>query len=162
MKNKLSVFYLCFFLCLVAIMVVCNSNLNEEKEAQLSMISKTNPTPINLSSPPNQSDPTSKKIKEEVESIDSIYDVAVIKGKDKILVAYKVKHLRRFHMKAIEKEVNDKLEKKFPDEDFTVSSDYKIFLEAVRLGEKLKDPSYPDKKAKKELERIIGLSKELK
>ncbi|HVH95871.1 MAG TPA: YhcN/YlaJ family sporulation lipoprotein, partial [Bacillus sp. (in: firmicutes)] len=154
--------YLYFLLCLVAIMVGCNSNLDEEKEAQLSMISKTNPTPINLSSQPNQSNTTSKKIKEEVESIDSIYDVAVIKGKDKILVAYKVKHLRRFHMKTIEKEVNDKLEKKFPDEDFTVSSDYKIFLEAVRLGEKLKDPSYPDKKAKKELERIIGLSKELK
>jgi|SRR3954447_10377759 Sporulation lipoprotein YhcN/YlaJ (Spore_YhcN_YlaJ) len=162
MKNKQSVFYFYFLLCLVAIMVGCNSNLDEEKEAQLSMISKTNPTPINLSSQPNQSNTTSKKIKEEVESIDSIYDVAVIKGKDKILVAYKVKHLRRFHMKTIEKEVNDKLEKKFPDEDFTVSSDYKIFLEAVRLGEKLKDPSYPDKKAKKELERIIGLSKELK
>ena len=162
MKNKQSVFYLYFFLCLVAIMVGCNSNLDEEKEAQLSMISKTNPTPINLSSQPNQSNTTSKKIKEEVESIDSIYDVAVIKGKDKILVAYKVKHLRRFHMKAIEKELNDKLEKKYPDEDFTVSSDYKIFLEAVRLGEKLKDPSYPDKKAKKELDRIIGLSKELK
>ena len=162
MKNKQSVFYFYFFLCLVAIMVGCNSNLDEEKEAQLSMISKTNPTPINLSSQPNQSNTTSKKIKEEVESIDSIYDVAVIKGKDKILVAYKVKHLRRFHMKAIEKEVNDKLEKEYPDEDFTVSSDYKIFLEAVRLGEKLKDPSYPEKKAKKELDRIIGLSKELK
>jgi hypothetical protein len=162
MKNKQSVFYFYLLLCLVAIMVGCNSNLDEEKEAQLSMISKTNPTPINLSSQSNKSNTTSKKIKEEVESIDSIYDVAVIKGKDKILVAYKVKHLRRFHMKTIEKEVNDKLEKKFPDEDFTVSSDYKIFLEAVRLGEKLKDPSYPDQKAKKELERIIGLSKELK
>ena len=162
MKNKQSVFYLYFFLCLVAIMVGCNSNLDEEKEAQLSMISKTNPTPINLSSQPNQSNTTSKKIKEEVESIDSIYDVAVIKGKDKTLVAYKVKHLRRFHMKAIEKELKDKLEKEYPDEDFTVSSDYKIFLEAVRLGEKLKDPSYPKKKAKKELDKIINLSKELK
>ena len=162
MKNKQSVFYFYFFLCLVAIMVGCNSNLDEEKEAQLSMISKTNPTPINLSSQPNQSNTTSKKIKEEVESIDSIYDVAVIKGKDKILVAYKVKHLRRFHMKAIEKELKDKLEKEYPDEDFTVSSDYKIFLEAVRLGEKLKDPSYPDTKAKKELDKIINLSKELK
>ena len=162
MKNKQSVFYLYIFLCLVAIMVGCNSNLDEKKEAQLSMISKTNPTPINLSSQPNQSNTTSKKIKEEVESIDSIYDVAVIKGKDKILVAYKVKHLRRFHMKAIEKELKDKLEKEYPDEDFTVSSDYKIFLEAVRLGEKLKDPSYPEKKAKKELNKIINLSKKLK
>ena len=39
-------------------------------------------------------------------------------------------------MKKIEKEVNDILEKKYPDEDFIVSSDYKIFLEADRLGRK--------------------------
>ena len=43
-------------------------------------------------------------------------------------------------MKKIEKEVNEMLEKKYPDEDFIVSSDYKIFLEAVQIEEKLKDP----------------------
>ncbi len=162
MKSKKTVFHIYIFFCIVAIMVGCNSKLDEEKEVQLSLINETNPNPINLMAQPSQEKFISKRIKKEVQSIDSIYDVAVIKGKDKVLVAYKVKHLQRFHMKAIEKKVNDKLEKKYPDEDFTVSSDYKIFLEAVRLGEKLKDPSYPKKKAKKELDRIINLSKELK
>ena len=161
MKNKQTVLYIYLFLSIVAILVGCNSKLNDEKQAKWSLINQTNPTPINLTSQPTQGS-SSKNIKEDVQSIDSIYDVAIIKGKEKTLVAYKVKHLQRFHMKAIEKEVNAKLEEKYPDEDFTVSSDYKIFLEAVRLGEKLKDPKYPKKKAKKELNRIIGLSKELK
>ena len=161
MKNKQTVLYIYLFLSIVAILVGCNSKLNDEKQAQLSLINQTNPTPINLTSQSTE-ESSSKNIKEDVQSIDSIYDVAIIKGKEKTLVAYKVKHLQRFHMKAIEKKVNDKLEEKYPDEDFTVSSDYKIFLEAVRLGEKLKDPKYPEKKAKKELNRIIGLSKELK
>ena len=161
MKNKQTVLYIYLFLSIVAILVGCNSKLNDEKQTQLSLINQTNPTPINLTSQPTQ-ESSSKNIKEDVQSIDSIYDVAIIKGKEKTLVAYKVKHLQRFRMKVIEKEVNAKLEEKYPDEDFTVSSDYKIFLEAVRLGEKLKDPKYPEKKAKKELDRIIELTKEFK
>jgi len=161
MKKKQSVFSIYILLCLVAIMVGCNSNLDEEKEAQLSLINKTNPTPINLSSNSHSKGTSVKDIEEDVQSVEDIYDVAVIRGKEETLVAYKVKHLQRFHMKKIEKEVNTKLEKKYPDENFIVSSDYKIFLEAVRLGEKLKDPSYPEKKAKKDLDRIILLKKEL-
>ena len=53
------------------------------------------------------------------------------------------------------------MRKSIPDEDFIVSSDYKIFLEAVKLGEKMKDISYPEEKGKEELERIIQLKKEL-
>jgi|tagenome__1003787_1003787.scaffolds.fasta_scaffold20200413_1 hypothetical protein len=161
MKIKKTVYCIYIFLFVVAIMVGCNAKLDEEKETKLSLINQTNPTPMNLMSQPSKG-ASSKNIKEDVQSIDEIYDVAVIKGKDKTLVAYKVKHLQRFHMTGIEKEVNKKLEKKYPDENFTVSSDYKIFLEAVRLGEKMKDPSYPEKKAKKELDKIINLSKELK
>ena len=63
--------------------------------------------------------------------------------------------------KKIEKDVQSRLEKKYPDDEFVVSSDYKIFLEAVRLGEKMKDPNYPKKKAKQELDQIILLKKEL-
>jgi hypothetical protein len=161
MKSKQTILFIYLFLSIVAIMVGCNSKSNDEKQAQLSLINQTNPAPINLTSQPTQ-ESSSQNMKEDVQSIDSIYDVAIIKGKEKTLVAYKVKHLQRFRMTAIEKKVSTKLEEKYPDEESTVSSDYKIFLEAVRLGEKLKDPKYPEKKAKKELNRIIGMSKELK
>ena len=71
-----------------------------------------------------------KNIKKDVEHLDYIYDVAVIKGENEDLVVYKVKHFQRFQMKKIEKEVNEILEKRYPEENFIVSSDYKIFLEA--------------------------------
>ena len=64
-------------------------------------------------------------------------------------------------MKKIEKEVNEILEKRYPDENFIVSSDYKIFLEAYRLGKKMEDPNFSKKDAQKRLEEIIKLKKEL-
>lgn len=101
------------------------------------------------------------KVKKDIQSLDEIYDVAVIKGKKDTLVAYKVKHMKRFGMKRIEKAINKKLEENYPDEDFIVSSDFKIFIEAVELSEKMKDPSYPEEKAEKQLQRIISLKKEM-
>ena len=69
--------------------------------------------------------------------------------------------MQRFRMKDIEKKLNAMLEKRYPDENFVVSSDYKIFLEAIKLGKKMEDPNFPKKKANEELNKIIKLKKEL-
>ncbi|MDE3838245.1 sporulation protein [Bacillus methanolicus] len=131
-----------------------------EKESSLALIKTTNPSPQIIGS--NQKDQDLvEKVKKDVMSYKEIYDVAVVKGKEDILVVYKVKHLQRFRMKKIEKNINKLLEKKYPDEKFTVSSDYKIFLEAVQLKEKMKDPDYPEKDAEDRLKRIISLKNEL-
>jgi len=53
------------------------------------------------------------------------------------------------------------LNKKYPDEKFTISSDYKIFLEAVELKEKLKNPHYSRDQAEKQLKKIIKLKNEM-
>jgi hypothetical protein len=52
------------------------------------------------------------------------------------------------------------LEKKYPDENFILSSDYKIFLETVRLKEKLSNHSISKKDAEKEFKDIVKLKKE--
>ena len=100
-------------------------------------------------------------VKKTVAKHEAIYDVVVVKNDKTILVAYKVKHLQRFHMKRIEKEVNKQLNEKYKDYDFVVSSDYKIFLELVRLNEMLKAKDVPEKKAIKKYNEIISLHKEL-
>lgn len=82
-----------------------------------------------------------ENIEHDVEKMKELYDVAVVKSNGDTLVAYKVKHLQRFHMKKIEKKMTKMLEEKYPDENFIVSSDYKIFIEAVELQEKMKDPT---------------------
>lgn len=131
------------------------------KETKLALIKTVHPTPTVVEENKSKDLKTLKKVSREILAIGPVYDVAIIKGNKDTLVAYKVKHLHRFKMKQIEKEINQKLEKKFPKEDFTISSDYKIFLEVIELINKEKDPDFSDKKANKKLQKIIALKNEL-
>lgn len=130
-------------------------------ESDLALVKTTNPPPTLIEKNTKENLDLVASIEHDVESMKELYDVAVVKGDGDTLVAYKVKHLQRFHMKRIEKKMNKMLEEKYPDENFTVSSDYKIFIEAVELQEKMKDPDFSDKKAKKKLDKIIKLQKEM-
>ncbi|WP_254778565.1 YhcN/YlaJ family sporulation lipoprotein [Bacillus sp. cl95] len=143
----------------ITILAVGCSHEKNSQESKLALIKTTNPQPLNISA--RESTKVDEKIEKDISSFEEIYDVAVIKGKKEILVAYKVKHMKRFGMKNIEKKINKLLEKKYPDENFIVSSDYKIFLEAVQLREDLEKPDFSTKKAQKRFERIINLKKEL-
>ncbi len=126
------------------------------------LIKRTDPEPMDII---EGMDEDGKEIitdvKKTVAKHEALYDVVVVKNAKTILVAYKVKHLQRFHMKRIEKEVNKQLNEKYKDYDFVVSSDYKIFLELVRLNEMLKAKDVPEKKAIKKYNEIISLHKEL-
>lgn len=161
MKETRIVLYMYMLLCIVAIMVGCNVNNTEEKDERLSLIAKTDPDPVTLVSHQKEKNPVADLKKDIEEAFDEIYDVAVIRGEKHTLIVYKVKHMQRFFMKRIEKKLNALLENHYPDEDFIVSSDYKIFLEAIKLGKKMEDPNFSNKEANKELERIIKLKKEL-
>ena len=100
-------------------------------------------------------------INKQLEEKSELYDTIVIAAEDNILVTYKVRHLNRFKMKSIEKTLNDWLEKEYPDEDFILSSDYKIFLESYLLFEEWDEGSLAVDEAEKKLEKIIELKKEL-
>ncbi|CAM3768785.1 YhcN/YlaJ family sporulation lipoprotein [Mesobacillus thioparans] len=139
----------------------CSSFGKTSPESRASMIQSVNPDPGATNDLEDKDLELAARVKKDIAGLDEIFDVAVIAGKDDTLVAYKVKHMERFHMKAIEKEINKMLEKNYPGENFIVSSDFKIFIEAVELRERMKDPAYPDKKAEKELQRIISLKKEM-
>ncbi len=104
---------------------------------------------------------TVSTINKQLEEKSELYDTIVIAAEDNILVTYKVRHLNRFKMKSIEKTLNDWLEKEYPDEDFILSSDYKIFLESYLLFEKWDEGSLAVDEAEKKLEKIIKLKKEL-
>lgn len=152
-KGIMAIFVL--FLCLSGCGGMGN---NHTKDSQLALMKTTDPEPIKLS------DSSSKKvatIKKEVSRMNEIYDVSVVEGKKDILVAYKVRHLSRFKMKTIEKNLKERLEKQYPHDHFVVSSDYKIFLESVRLKEDLDAGKISKKEANKRFRKIIKLSKEL-
>jgi 5'-3' exonuclease len=150
-----------FAIIMVLILTLTLSGCNqseEEQESRLSLIKTTNPNPIKITNKQNEN--IAANVKQDVKKFNEIFDVAVVQGKKDTLVVYKVKHLNRFRMKQIEKNVTKELEKKYPNENFTVSSDYKIFMEALKLKEQVKDPNYSEIKAEKDLEKIIKLKNE--
>jgi hypothetical protein len=149
-----------FILFASLILLSACSNNEPVKDSQLALMKTTNPKPVIISNK-KHSDRV-EEIKKDVSSLPELYDVAVIKGKKDTLVVYKVKHLHRFRMKAIEKNVNKMLEEKYPKESFTVSSDYKVFLEAVRLKEHIKSSDISDQKAEKRFKEIVKMTEDMK
>ncbi|OLS41835.1 sporulation protein [Bacillus sp. MRMR6] len=153
--------YINRFLLLVCVFLLASCNQGQPiKDSQLALIRTTNPDP-EVTQMNNGHDQV-KKIEKDVSDIEELYDVAVLQGKKEALVVYKVRHMQRFRMKQIEKELNAMLEEKYPKENFTVSSDYKIFLEAVRLDEKIDAREISDKQAEKRLNEIIKKTKDMK
>ena len=84
------------FLCLFVILAGCGLKEHQEEGDYMALLKATNPSPTNLGS--DSKAVSAKEIKEEVQTFDDIYDVAVMKGEKEILVVYKVKHMRRFRM----------------------------------------------------------------
>lgn len=149
-------------LMLIACMILLSScsQGQKEKDSQLALMKTTNPNPIVTEK--NNGQDKVEEIEKKVSNFDEIYDVAVVKGKEATLVVYKVKHMQRFKMKEIEKDLNKTLEENYPKENFTVSSDYKIFLEGVRLIERKKNGSISDKQAEKRLNEILKMTSDMK
>lgn len=124
------------------------------------MIERADPDAVQLD---GHRDELAADIKKEADSFEEIYDTAVVKGTKQLLVAYKVRHLERFQMKKIEKDLDKHIEKMAKEEkvEIVVSSDYKIFLEAVRLKEDMEAGHLTEKEADKRLAEIITLKKEM-
>jgi hypothetical protein len=144
--------------CMI-ILSACNHNENV-KDSQLALMKATNPNP--LMTEQDRSLDKVKKIEKDVNDFDEIYDASIVKGKEETLVVYKVKHMQRFRMKKIEKNLTKTLEDRYPKEKFVVSSDYKIFLEAVRLSERMKAGKLSDQQAEKRFTEIVKMTTDMK
>ncbi|OAT83199.1 sporulation protein [Bacillus sp. MKU004] len=141
------------------LMIAGCSNKEDGEESKIALLKTTNPEPVELVDHP-ETESFGHAIKKELAKKKELYDVAVIQSKEQTLVVYKVKHLQRFKMKKIEKDMEKLLEDKHPGEDFILSSDYKIFLETVRLKEQIQEKTISKKEAEKEFKDIIELQKE--
>lgn len=148
-------------LLLAALMLAGCASKGDGSTERLALVKETNPKPMDILDRTDMKQGDDEKVHKLISGIAPIYDTVVLQNGDRILVAYKVKHMHRFRMKKIEKQVNKTLEKNIKGKDFIVSSDYKIFLEAVRLDKLLRENDVPDKKAKKKFDEIVSLQKEL-
>jgi len=131
---------------------------SSSKEAIRSLISSVDMDPAYLG---GDKEAPLEKIKKMVADHDEIYDVAVVQKGKQILVAYKVKHMKRFKMASIDKDLTSDLNKKFKGYEIVISSDIKIFLEVVELIVQVQDKGYSKEKAKKWFGKIMDLEKEM-
>lgn len=160
-KNMYCKYFYWFTAAIISILLVGCTNYSEQ-DTKVALIKTIDESPSIFDEDEQEEDmETLEKVKKEILAEEPVYDVAVVKGEKQIVAAYKVKHMHRFRMKQIEKDINKMLEKKFPKEDFIISSDYKIFLEVIELINDEKDPKYSEEKANKKLQKIIKLQKEL-
>lgn len=102
----------------------------------------------------------SKHAEEVLKKQNNLMDVQAINDDKKLLIAAQLPHNDRFQMKKIEKKLTKQVEKHFPDREITLSLDKKIHLEIKDLKEQLAKGKLDNKKLKKEIDRIIKLSKE--
>ncbi|MDQ0174615.1 YhcN/YlaJ family sporulation lipoprotein [Bacillus chungangensis] len=154
--------YIPFFMMMFLLMSVTGCALNKKRteESSYALLKTTQPTPIVIKKS-KKHQVVGDKIERDIEEIPAIYDTAIVENEKRVIVAYKVRHLQRFNMRKIEKKLNKKLESRYPKKQFIVSSDYKIFLEAVRLKEALQSGEISKKEAEKRFKKIISLSSEL-
>jgi hypothetical protein len=158
MKKRLSSIVICSLIAIVG--GGCNHQ-QDSNESKMALIKTTQPAPVKLTSNSTRNTwSVSDKLRKDILHFDSIYDTAIIEGKKKAIVAYKVRHLHRFQMEKTEKQLTEHLDKNYPGHTFIVSSDYKIFLEVVRLKEKMENGKISKKAAKKRFNQIIALQKE--
>ncbi|WNS80034.1 sporulation protein [Domibacillus sp. DTU_2020_1001157_1_SI_ALB_TIR_016] len=143
--------------CIILVLLLAGCGPEHDGTA---MLEKADPDAVQLD---GHDDQLAAEIKKEADSFDEIYDTAVVKGTKQLLVAYKVRHLERFRMKQIEKNLAERMKKTAEKEkvEIVVSSDYKIFLEAVRLKEDMEAGHFTEEEADKRLAEIIKLKKEM-
>jgi hypothetical protein len=149
------------FITIAAVLFASGCSNYSEEDTKFALIKKINEGPAVFSENEQKDLEKIKKVRKEVLSLEPVYDVAIVKGDKETVIAYKVKHMHRFRMKQIEKELKKRLEEKFPKEKFVVSSDYKIFLEVIELINDKKDTKFSDEKANQKLQKIINMQKEL-
>lgn len=115
-------------------------------------------TPVQNQSNINQQ--ISNEVKNILSEHDDITEISVINNHQDIIAAINVKSLSRFKLKKIEKKLEKKVAKQFPDKEVTLSTDKKIMIELNRVERSIQKEHLSNEKLKRKISRIKKLSKE--
>src|SRR5699024_4268004 len=79
---------------------------------------------------------------------DNVTHVYAVNTKDTLVIAIKVRHMKRFRLQKIKQELTKKMKKEFPKMDVQLSTDEKIVIELDKLEKKLETTSISKKELK--------------
>ncbi|ALX47305.1 YhcN/YlaJ family sporulation lipoprotein [Lentibacillus amyloliquefaciens] len=98
--------------------------------------------------------------KESLRQRDDITAIHAVNTDNKMILAFEIKHHKRFQLADLNKKIQKQLDEEFPDLDVEVSADKKLVLELKSLEKKINDRDISAKKLTKEVDRLINLKKD--
>lgn len=138
-------------LLLLFIIFLAGCNHNESSYSD-------NPNITHLSTSSNQE--AAVQAKELFTDREDIEAVHAVNTKDTLLVTIEIPHHERFSLEEKSKTYQKELERAFPDFTIELSTDKKIIIETAELEEKIVKNNLVEDEIKKQMEKIIHLSKE--
>ncbi|QKY68879.1 hypothetical protein [Lentibacillus sp. CBA3610] len=102
----------------------------------------------------------SNQAKESISQHEAVTAVNAANTDEKMIIAFEIKHHKRFQLANITEDFQKKMDKEFPNLNVDVSSDKKLVLEISDLEEKIGKQDISKKKLKKEVDRLIELMKD--
>ncbi|GGJ76929.1 hypothetical protein GCM10008982_27830 [Anoxybacillus voinovskiensis] len=96
----------------------------------------------------------------QIKQRDDIRDAVAVSTDKKLLLAYQVKQMARFRMKQIAKDIQQQLERLFPDHEVTTSGDLKLFWKTDELRGKIEKDRLSERQMNREIDELKRLSEE--
>ncbi|MBU5266475.1 YhcN/YlaJ family sporulation lipoprotein [Virgibacillus proomii] len=119
---------------------------------------KINLTKISTEQPVSQK--PANKAKDLLSYYPEITKINAVNTDKILLLTVEIKHMKRFKLADIRKELKKEMKKTFPDLKIEVSTDKKIVLELEKLEKQIQENKLTKKELKKEVKRLIEFSKE--
>lgn len=146
-KTWITLIILCLFLG------ACTNQTSPEQTAD-----NNNYSVIQTSSSYKQD--TANHVKSYLDRNEAFNEVYAVNTDSKLLVAVQPRQIDRFQLKEFRKTLEEDLKDEIHPLQLELSTDKKIALELEKIEEQLKEKQLSKEELKKELERIIKLSKE--
>ena len=145
LKLKSSIIYFLIVFSLIG----CQANNHALKEPSFTKISTT-----------NHDQHLSNQIKEYLASDKDVTMINAVNAGNDVIVTIDIPHMKRFRLATIRKKLEKDIKKEFNLDKVEVSTDQKIIIELDKLENRIERGEMTEDEIKKEVNRIIKLSKE--
>lgn len=148
-----------FLLIFLLVLVVAGCTNNDRNET----LTPTGDQPLELTKLSTNNKLTQQPSNEAKDLLSQYEEVAGIYGvndKSQLIVAIDVDHLERFDLEDIEKELKQKVKKKFKEIKVTLSTDKKLQVELEQLEHRIQTNKITEKELTKEINELKKLLKE--
>ncbi|RYG73996.1 hypothetical protein EU245_03775 [Lentibacillus lipolyticus] len=147
-------FRLMLALGIICILISCSADNNKPNTQS----GETEFKKITASDTSSQS--ISNQAKEKLKKREGITSIYAVNTDKKLVIAFEIKHHKRFQLASTRKDVHKQMEKAFPDYEAEVSTDKRIVLDLKELEKKVDKGKLSKKQLKKEMKQLVQLMKD--